>query len=332
MKTIIRVHMKKTKQLRLLHIAAVLALTMAIMLVSCGKADAGGGSSSDGSSKGSASEVTDEKSGETAKPEDSELYDQFEANEAKALYRGKDGDRSGLLSLSSALEEGKSYTINQIIYLVQNSGPMPNKAEPELEYERIDCGSDGIAELLTTMTMGSMRLYMILKDIDGELVICYAESASISQNTPLAKIEVKINDDGTTSKIMDPGEGKVAFEEYSIIDAAGDYHLYYGLETTTTFYADYYFTKDADNKIKISPNGLDSEHIVLYEYYFSPDEHYMTYSMIDDDGKDVTTDADYDDSNKVVQQFAREGVKIYTAKEIEDMLSQRAKELNYPAD
>ncbi len=36
----------------------------------------------------------------------------------------------------------------------------------------------------------------------------------------------------------DHGEGKVAFEEYSIIDAAGDYHLYYGLETTTTFYAD----------------------------------------------------------------------------------------------
>lgn len=56
------------------------------------------------------------------------------------------------------------------------------KAAPELEYERIDCGSDGIAELLTTMTMGSMRLYMIIKDIDGELVICYAEGTSICYN------------------------------------------------------------------------------------------------------------------------------------------------------
>ena len=260
---------------------------------------------------------------------DSELYDSFSKNEAKVLFRGGEGIRTAtLFPLGQALEEGQSYTINQIVFLLKNLPSIPDTFEPDIKYERIDCGQDGVQELLVDMVFGSSEMYMIIKDIDGELVLCYAEEFFNSKDASPHYIEYKLNPDCTTSRIM--SEGKVDMTEYAIIDGNGDYHLYYGLKKTTTFYTTCY-VKDGDNTIEVSPDGLDSEHIVLYDYYFSDDEHYMSYSMIDDNGNDITTDADYEDSNAVKKRFAESGVKTYSNKEIEEMLSERAKKIGYPA-
>ncbi|MBO6165206.1 MAG: hypothetical protein J6O17_02400 [Eubacterium sp.] len=260
---------------------------------------------------------------------DSELYDSFSNNEAKVLYRGGEGIRTAtLFPLGQALEEGQSYTINQIVFLLKNLPSIPDTFEPDIKYERIDCGQDGVQELLVDMISGSSEMYMIIKDIDGELVLCYAEEFTNSKDASPHYIEYKLNPDCTTSRIM--SEGKVDMTEYAIIDGNGDYHLYYGLKKTTTFYTTCY-VKNGDNSIEVSPDGLDSEHIVLYDYYFSDDEHFMSYSMIDDNGNDITTDADYEDSNAIKKRFAESGVKTYSNKEIEEMLSERAKEIGYPA-
>jgi hypothetical protein len=61
----------------------------------------------------------------------------------------------------------QSYSIDQIKELIEKSR---NKVSAEIVYERIDCGSDGVAELLVTIPLVTTDLYMIMKDVNGELL------------------------------------------------------------------------------------------------------------------------------------------------------------------
>lgn len=260
---------------------------------------------------------------------DSELYDSFINNEAKVLFRSKKGIRTAtVFNIGTALEEGESYTIKQIVFLLQSKGNMPNSVEPDITYDRIDCGGDGVQELLVKFTLGTTEMDMIIKDIDGELVICYAEECTLSKDLPQGYFEFTVNPDGTSSRFFF-SKGRTEMREYSYVDGNGDYHLYYGLEKTTRFIMDY-TVKTGGEKVKVWPDGLDGEHIVLYDYYFSDEEHIMSYEVIDENGNEVTTDKDYVESNDVVKCFADAGIKIYSDKEIEKLLSDRAKEIGYP--
>lgn len=165
--------MRKVKN----YTMAALILGMSLSLTACG--DAGGKNGSPDDATAQATEAATEAPKEII---DSELYDSFSNNEAKVLYRGGEGIRTAtLFPLGQALEEGQSYTINQIVFLLKNLPSIPDTFEPDIKYERIDCGQDGVQELLVDMVFGSSEMYMIIKDIDGELVLCYAEEFLIQK-------------------------------------------------------------------------------------------------------------------------------------------------------
>ena len=86
----------------------------------------------------------------------------------------------------------------------------------------------------------------------------------------------------------------------------------------------------------ISVDGLDGDHIAIDDYYFEADyedrEHYYTYYIVDDDYNDVTTEADYDDSNELKKRFAEKGIKTYSRKEMDKMIKDRAEEIGYPGE
>ena len=79
---------------------------------------------------------------------------------------------------------------------------------------------------------------------------------------------------------------------------------------------------------------MENDHIGLREYYFEPISedrtYYYNYFVLDDEFNDVTTDADYDDSNEMKQRIEGAGFKTYTKSEIDQMLADRAKEIGYP--
>ena len=154
---------------------------------------------------------------------DSELYDSFMNNEAKVLYRGTNGIKTVFANLATALEEGQAYTIKQIVFLLQTKSGVPDKIEPEIKSERIDCGGDGVQELMVDMTFGGTGLYMVIKDIDGELNLCFAEDYSVSGENVIGKTEVKLNPDGTVSRTIE-AKGNNGYEEYSVIDGSGEFH------------------------------------------------------------------------------------------------------------
>ena len=252
----------------------------------------------------------------------SSLYDDFKAGNAKAKYTGA-GDRTAILETSVCLEKGNSYTMDEIISAIEKS--TENKKSSDTIYTMIDCGSDGVPELLTETSFDpEFTLYMIIKEINGELVICFDQDA-------WSRSEVQVEADG---KISSGGSGGAAVHvmDYAYVDAKGDYKFFYGCEETLTLYGDYYLYDKTDYQV-LPVDGLDVDHIGIRDYYFEADyeqrTHYYEYFMISDNYEDVTTDADYEDSNPVKQKFSECGVKTYTHDDIEALLNARAADIGY---
>jgi hypothetical protein len=253
---------------------------------------------------------------------ESSLYDDFKAGNAKAKYTGA-GDRTSYLETSLCLEKGKSYTMDEIVSALE--GSTEYKKSSDTTYTMIDCGSDGIPEMLTeTFFDPEFTLYMIIKDIDGELVICFDQDA-------WSRSDLQVEADGKISSGGSAGAA-VHIMDYAYVDAKGDYKFFYGCEETLTLYNDIYLYDKTDYQV-LPVDGLDVDHIGIRDYYFEADyeqrTHYYEYFMINDNYEDVTTDADYEDSNPVKQKFSECGVKTYTHADIEALLNARAADIGY---
>lgn len=300
-----------------------------------------GGDDSGQAASNDAQQKADDNNGssDTAKTEaqednSAELYEEFKNGTAGAKYRGT-GDMASNLNTASVLEVGKSYTMDEIAKALENADEYSGfKLSSDIQYSNIDCGQDGIPELLVVAPFTDSQapdgeeyqLYMIIKAIDGELVICFDQDS-------WSRSGVTVNDDGT---IDGDGSGGAAVHvsDYSFVDGNGDYKFYYGVEETLTLYGDYYAYTSPSNYITISTDGLDSDHLGVRDYYFDPDydkrDHYYEYFVIDDNFNDVTTDADYDDSNELKKRFTEAGITTYTKSEMEKMRGDRASEIGYP--
>lgn len=252
------------------------------------------------------------------------LYEGFKQGTVKAKYTGS-GDRSSYLQTGAVLEKGSSYTMEEIIKAIENGDEYSEmKQSGEVQYSEIDCGSDGVKELLADIPFGDeFSLVMILKEINNELVICFDQD-SWSRNY------VEVKDDGTIESSGSSGAA-VHGGDYALVDANGDYKFYYGVEETLTLYGDFYAYKSGTDYAVISPEGLDADHVGVRDYYFEADyekrDHYYEYFIIDDNYEDVTTDADYADDNPVKAKFTEAGVKTYTHGEIDEMIKKKAAEI-----
>ena len=256
-------------------------------------------------------------------PED--LYEAFKLGKAKAIYRGT-GDMASYLEVSKALEKGEAYTIDEIGKAVER--PDENmQFNSTIDFTTIDCGQDGAPELLVEAGFGDeFSLLMIIKQIDDELVICF------DQDT-WSRSYVEVKPDGTIEGSGSNG-ANAHVVDYAYVDHNGDYKYYYGLEETLTLFGDIYaYTKGTDYKT-ISSEGLDGDHLGIRDFYFEADydkrEHYYNYFVLDDNYDDVTTDADYDDSNELKKRFTEAGIKTYTKAEMDKMIKDRAAEIGYP--
>ena len=260
-----------------------------------------------------------------------DLYEDFKTGAAKAKFT-KSGDRGSYLVLSDILEDGQSYSLSEISDKIASSGDYSFKINGDATYRSIDCGNDGNKELLVSQeyTAGDMggeifTLFMILKDMGGELKICYDQDM-------WSRSDITINDDGT---IYGSGSGGAALHVYdfAFVDAKGDYHFYYGSEENITPFGDFYYNVNGESK-SLSLEGLDTDHLIINTYYFEPDyekrNDYISYNMIDDNYNLVTKDEDYTDANEVYKRLTENGIKVYKNLELANLLHDRAVEIGYP--
>lgn len=254
------------------------------------------------------------------------LYENLKQGTGTIKYRGT-GDEVSYIKAYNVLEAGKSYTVDEIIKACEASGIYNEDGNPTVTYRDIDCGQDGVPELLVNIEFGAaVNLTMIVKEIDNELVMCFDQDGG-------ERYYVEVSDNGVITA-GGSSAANVHGVDYAYVDGNGDYHFYYGVEETITLYDDYYAFKSGEDYVTIPVEGLDGDHIGIRDYYFEAAfkdrNHMFNYFTVDDNYEDVTTDADYDDSNLLKQRFKEAGITTYTAAEMDQKLKDRAAEIGYP--
>lgn len=270
-------------------------------------------------------EETQEEEADTEELTGEELYEAFMNGEVKIKYTNLDVTGSADM-LANYLEDGEEYNINEIIELAEEKAIPTRTLDGEPTSRLIDCGEDGVKELLVKFQFGaSSSLSMILKDVDGELKYCYSGEA-------WDRSELIIGDTGIISS-AGSGGATVHGEDCAYVDAEGDYHFFYYVEDEGDPYSMYVRNEDGES-VTVSFEGLETEFFMVTHYVVEDDQHnshyYYTYNMLDEGYNIITTDEDFAESNPYMQKFTEAGITIYREDEIKEMLSQRAKEIGYP--
>ena len=266
--------------------------------------------------------VTETVTEEDNSSEAGQLYEDFKAGTAKAVYRGT-ADYTSYLDTKSVLTKGEAYSINDIADAMKNADEyMELTLSGEPEYTMIDCGSDGIQELLVDAPFGTeFRLLMIIKEIDGQLVICYSQDA-------WSRCSVTVDNDGSIELFGSSG-ANVHSSEFANVDANGDYRFYYGVTETITLFGDFYAYKTGLDYIVISSEGIDPNRVGVREFYFEPDyetrAHYYNIVGVDEDYNAKTDIDDNEDAAVLKGRFEQEGITVYSSDEIEKMIEDHMK-------
>ena len=252
-----------------------------------------------------------------------DLYSEFKAGTPKAKFTGA-GERSSYLDLSSCLEVGESYTVDELVAAIETVDPyLKTDLNGYITYKDIDCGSDGIPELLMMASFGDeFSINIVFKEIDGELRICYDQDS-------WSRCYTEVSDTGFITTSGSSGASVHDYEE-AFIDADGNYVFLYGFTENMTLFGDFY-AFDADNEsVAIPTEGLDIEHICIMDYYFEPDYqdriHYYYCIGIDDDFSEVEWDEDYKGDEELVKRFSEAGVELYTKSEVLKMVEEKRAE------
>ena len=268
---------------------------------------------------------SDENTGvESGNTEPADLYSEFKAGTAKVKYTGS-GEMSSYLDLSSCLEVGEAYTVDELIAAIETVDPYLNTdLNGYITYKDIDCGSDGIPELLMMASFGDeFSINIVIKEIDAELVMCYDQDS-------WSRCYTEVSENGFITTSGSSGASVHDYQE-AIIDADGNYRFIYGFTENITLFGDFYAENDDHEFVAISTEGLDNDHIGIIDFYFEADYHERThyyYSIgLDDDYTEIEWDEDYKGDEELVNRFAEAGIELYTKAEVMNMVEERRAEL-----
>lgn len=254
-------------------------------------------------------------------------YKEFEDGTAKVKYVISDGDLFFNAEYNDPVfEEDEFYSMDEIIEACKKLGWYNADGNPTITYTEIDCGDDCIPELYVDVQFGAASsLAMIIKESDGELVLCYDEIYGY-------RYELEIDSAGIIEGFQSDAANVHSYKK-AFINGDGEYVYYYGV-TETLDISYYYLYTSGINKADFSTDGLDASHIGVCKYYFDEDyktrDYYYHYYIFDDNYEDISTAADYEDSSEIKQAFSDAGVLTYTQDEIDEMLAERAEEVGYP--
>lgn len=302
----------------------------------------------DKSDKADASDTSSAEENLNAEPaaekaDSEDLYESFLANKAKA-HISTDNDFGYYFNFEDSKD--KELTLEEIVNAII-AGYIDDNENAKIwlggiSYAYIDCGKDGNKELAliinTPMDIENWEQYLIIKDIDGRLETVYS-------NVAWSRSELFINEYGY---IYGDGSGGAAYHGFdkSFVDADGKWHFIYSDESTDgvssgEYSADIWFDGESH---KIPDNTvLDGNYVFLdFNFDYSSDgssKHFYTYGRQSESNEEDDEwgngfkgyfyqafdydDSIYADNNPLKQFFDKEGLHIYTLKEIDKMIADK---------
>ena len=256
------------------------------------------------------------------------LYDSFLEGTAKATYISKN-DKCEYLEFSTALEDGKSYTLEEMVSDLTTGVSSDSEVTLKgVSADSIDCGLDGKIEMIVHPDIESeFHPSIVIKNVGGSLKVCY-----IADSWDRNSVFVGFN--GMTSSTGSGGASSHGGEE-GYIDASGEYHFWHA------YWEELYGERDNNNKLSFEFNGDGNEYTIdgadlmtvvrydLDENRKEENTYYQIY-MMDSDYNDIE-DAPNNSSNPF--NAARDilvkekGLNVVSGKEIDDMLAAKRKEI-----
>lgn len=278
----------------------------------------------------------DEDSDESASLDNSELYEAFIDGSEKVYFNEEDDILP--YRYQQNLNYGEGYTVDELIEgsLASCYKYDDSKGDPTFESKYIDCGNDGIKELVVEVRFPGLENdeyeeseeYLdewVIKDIDGKLVAKYYGYTAHYWYT-------SINEYGYVSVNTVGAYLGVLTEQFGFLDENADWVLYYN----------YYYYLDMDDYVREKGNkGLildcssdDWNEMQVEEYVFDEKAPYtdsektgfMTYYKYDNDGI-IDDDSIYEDSSIYKQTFDEAGVNTCPRSEVEERLEKRREEI-----
>ena len=250
---------------------------------------------------------------------DKTLYESFLNNKAGAGRRWDSKNNDGNETLSDLLDklEGDEMTV-----AVDRNNCV--------SYSYIDCGNDGVPELLLNISFDRIgdaaNRYYIIKEFNGKLYICY-------ETDSWYRSYVTISDKGQVQ--CEGSNGSHAyFYRRGFVDGNGDYKSLFSCEKTRieVDYSNFsYMDSSYDyHYIYWYTDGLEVPYTdwTITQFYIDDNPNYYTYSVWDSNGKDTTTDENFASTNKVVSVMNYYGLKVYDHSQLEEMIFARAEALD----
>lgn len=248
-----------------------------------------------------------------------DLYDSFINGEGKALVLN-DSDFTELSNFKTAVSENKEYTLKEIFANLKATNESiweEGKEIDKVEHRFIDCGNDGVKELLVKFDLpigDDAKMQMILNDRNDRLNICYVVDSWARSETIISKNGF-IDSSGS-------GGAYSHFERKGIVDEFGTYKEWYSCsydsdEATISYYA----TIDGD-VLTLDFSELNTENFVIAHYVIN-DEDYFSYYFIDESNEGM-----YDPENPYYKVFSENNIKnVYSEDEISSILNNRKNEI-----
>jgi len=221
-----------------------------------------------------------------------------------------------------------SYTIEDLIDMAEHENTAEVDRDNCVSYRLIDCGADGNQELLVSIEYNigyDATEYFLIKDFNGKLYI----TSSIDS---WYRHWVEIEDNGMVTISYSNGAYDHVYTE-GFYDVEGKYTQIYSCNTVdiAPSHNNFYFL-DANNElhwIGFYTDGLDvpyKEFSIKALYIGENSTPVYTYCIWDEDGKDITTDADFESTARIVNIMNIYGLKVYDHSTMEKLVFEQADE------
>ncbi len=252
--------------------------------------------------------------------EDEKLFNGFVGGTISAKYT-KEGDTTNTLCLSDVLDDGQNYTLPEIEQRLCEKCD----AAKDWTYEDtvadtyIDAGLDGVYEMKVDIGAAVYNITLIVKNIDGELKICFAgDSTERSRTNVLFSGEVQY-------------ENKIDNDSHDyargFINSSGDY----------IFWVQY--TEDGFNIFQDGDLYYSDEYIgtgigmYIQEFSFNRDftDSFYSLGIVDSENKQIEpNECDSKESYKKVQSIlCEEGKEVLSSDEVKKIIEQRRVDIGF---
>ncbi|PWT27650.1 hypothetical protein [Butyrivibrio fibrisolvens] len=269
-------------------------------------------------------------------------YEAFISNTEKVYF----DEESDVLPyhLQRKFDNSEGYTLDEIIETSLNAyyDNDKSKGDPSIQKQYIDCGKDGVKELLVDIRYPGMENseyeefddkyvdHWVIKEVDNQLVVKYFGTDSLRSYTC-------INEYGCVNILNIGAYLGVLPETFGYLDENANWVLYYR----------YYYYLDMSDFVREKGNlGLNLEYsseewkdMQVEEYLFDDEAGYTDsdktgftiYVKTDDNGV-VEDDSIYGDSSEYKEFFDDAGINTCPRSEVEKRLEERREEIGLSED